>query len=71
VKSLNSYCTSKRRHYYLNFNPINYTGKDIRWADYDGAALPGHPETEVEQAPSSPSFSKIQFNIRYVVDKNL
>jgi len=35
----------------------------IRWADPGGTAIPGQPVTEVEQAPSTPSFSKNQFNI--------
>ena len=33
------------------------------WADPGGTAIQGQPVTEVEQAPSTPSFSKNQFNI--------
>jgi hypothetical protein len=33
------------------------------WADPGGTAIPGQPATEVEQAPSTPSVSKNQFNI--------
>lgn len=35
---------------------------DWWWAGPDGTAMPGQPVTEVEQAPSTPSFSKNQFN---------
>lgn len=35
---------------------------DVRWAGPGGTAMPGQPVTEVEQAPSTPSFSKNQFN---------
>lgn len=42
-------------HFFLNLT--------IRWAGPGGTAIPGQPVTEVEQAPSTPSFSKNQFNI--------
>ena len=32
------------------------------WAGPGGTAMPGQPVTEVEQAPSTPSISKNQFN---------
>ena len=32
------------------------------WADLGGTAIPGQAVTEVEQAPSTPSFPKNQFN---------
>ena len=34
------------------------------WAVPGGSAIPGQPATEVEQAPSTPSFSKNQFNLQ-------
>lgn len=41
----------------------NYTLRLVfRWAGPGGTAMPGQPVTEVEQAPSTPSFSKNQFN---------
>ena len=42
---------------------INHTVEEIMWADPGGTAIPGQPVTEVEQAPTTPSFSKNQFNI--------
>jgi len=45
------------------FVPIHYTVKQIMWAGPGGTAIPGQPMTELEQAPSTPSFSKNQFNI--------
>jgi len=40
--------------------------KDIRLTDPGGTAIPGQPVSEVEQAPSTPSFSKNQFNILFL-----
>jgi len=37
----------------LFFSPYIIHRK-IRWADPGGAAIPGQPETEVEQAPGAP-----------------
>jgi len=37
--------------------------KEIMWAGPGGTAIPGQPVTEVEQAPSTPSYSKNQYNI--------
>jgi len=42
--------------YYISINC------QISWADPGGTAIPGHPVTEVEQARSTPSFSKNQFD---------
>jgi len=37
--------------------------KQSMWAGPGGTAIPGQTVTEVEQAPSTPSFYKNQFNI--------
>jgi hypothetical protein len=42
--------------YYISINC------EISWADPGGTAIPGHPVTEVQQAPSTSLFSKNQFN---------
>ena len=47
---------------YTYYMSINYTIREISWADPGGTAIPGQPVTEVEQAPSTPSFSKNHFH---------
>jgi len=41
---------------------INYTMREIIWADPADTAILVQPVTEVKQAPNTPSFSKNQFN---------
>ena len=47
---------------YVYYISITCTMREIRWADPVDTAILGQPMTEVEQAPSTPSFSKNQFN---------
>ena len=51
------YRTGQERYiYYISINC------EIRWASPADTAILGHPVTEVKQAPSTPSYTKNQFN---------